>query len=93
MFILSQDKDTIFTLCDRGLFKGTIYSKDIYINGRYYGANIYGKTLFSKCLLGTYEEDEPEMVISEIYTLLKAGEKYYTMPAPSIDLEDLGVAL
>mgnify|MGYP001305485274 FL=1 len=93
MFIKGQDSDVIFSLTDKGLFPGTIYTDDIYINGKFYGTNIYGKRLFKTYLLGTYEEDEGEQIVNEIYTLMRAGAKYYSMPAPSIDLEDLGVAL
>jgi len=93
MFILSQDRDTIFTLQDKGLFKGHLYAEDIEIDGHYYGTNIYGTTLFKTYFLGTYEEGEAEQVIAEIYRLLKAGEKYYSMPVPSLDLEDMGVSL
>lgn len=91
MFILSQDRDTIFTLQDKGLFKGHIYANDIEIDGHYYGTNIYGTTLFKTYFLGTYEEGEAEQVIAEIYRLLKAGAKCYSMPDPSMDLEDMGV--
>lgn len=93
MFIKSQDGDLIFTLQNKGPFHGTIYTKDIYIRGKYYGTNIYGKRLFKTYLLGTYEENEGEMVINEIFTLLKAGVKYYSMPTPTLDLEDLEVIL
>jgi len=30
---------------------------------------------------------------AEIYRLLKAGAKCYSMPDPSMDLEDMGVAM
>ena len=93
MFIQGQDKDIIFPLTDKGLLKGTVYTKDIYVNEKYYGANVYGKTLFQKHLLGTYEEGEAEQVIAEIYALLKAGAATYSMPVPAMDLEDLGVSL
>lgn len=93
MFIKSQDSDVIFSLNDKGLFPGTIYTEDIYVDGKFYGTNVYGRRLFREFLLGTYEEDEGEQVISEIYTLMKAGVKYYAMPAPTLDIEDLGVIL
>lgn len=91
MFIKSQNEDVIFSLTDKGFLKGNVYAEDIYVNGKFYGTNIYGRKLFKKYLLGTYEEDEGEMVINEIFTMLKARTKYYTMPAPTMDLEDLGV--
>jgi len=93
MFIQGQDKNIIFTLTDKGLLKGTVYTEDVYINGKFYGTNVYGKNLFKAYLLGTYEEDEAEQVVSEIYTLLKARAKFYSMPNPSLDLEDLGVEI
>jgi len=93
MFILSQDKDTIFTLSDKGLFKSAIYTEDVYVNGKYYGSNIYGKGLFKEYLLGTYDCDEVEQIMSEIFTLLKAGAEFYSMPAPTLEPEDLGVSI
>ena len=93
MFIQGQDKNVIFTLSDKGLFGGVIYTKDIYIKKKYWGSNIYGRNFFKKYLLGTYEGDEAEQVASEIYALLKSGQEFYSMPNPSIELEDLGVGL
>jgi len=93
MYIVGQDRNVIFTLTDKGLLKGTLYTEDIYVNGKYYGSNVYGKNLLRTYLLGTYEEDEAEQVIEEIYRLLKAGVQFYSMPDPSMDLEDLGVSL
>ena len=93
MFIISQDRDVIFTLQDKGLLKSTIYAEDVEIDGKYYGTNIFGETLFKTYMLGTYEAGETEQVIAEIYRLLKAGAKYYSMPDPSMDLEDMGVIL
>jgi len=89
MYIKSQDGDVIFSLTD----KAVIFTEDIYISGKFYGCNIYGRKLFRRYLLGTYEEDEATQVISEIYALLKAGERFYSMPAPTFDLEDLGVSI
>ena len=91
MFIQGQDGNVIFSLSDKGLMKGTVYTKDIYNNGKFYGSNVYGKSLFQTYLLGTYEDAEAEQVISEIYKLLKAGARFYSMPAPTMDLQDLGV--
>lgn len=93
MFIQSQDKDVIFTLADKGLLKGTVYTEDIYINKTFYGTNIFGKNLFKKHLLGTYEEDEAEQIVGEVYKLLKARCKFYAMPEAAMDLEELGVEL
>lgn len=93
MYIIGQDRNIIFTLQDKGILKGTIYTEDIEINGKYYGSNIYGRNLFTTHLLGTYEEGEAEQVVTEIYRLLKAGAKHYSMPTPSMDLEDMGVTL
>lgn len=93
MYIIGQDRNVIFTLQDTGLLKGTIYTEDVEMGGRYYGTNIYGKNLLHTHLLGTYEENEAAQVIAEIYRLLKAGAKCYSMPDPSMDLEDMGVSL
>ena len=93
MFIQGQDKNVIFTLSDKGFLKGQVYTKNIYINKKYWGSNIYGRNFFKKYLLGTYEGDEAEQVTSEIYALLKSGQEFYSMPNPSIELEDLGVSL
>ena len=86
MFIKGQDDNTIFTLSDKGINKGVVYTEDIYINNKYYGSNIFGRTLFHTYLLGTYEEDESDQVVAEIYKLLKSGAQYYSMPQPSIDI-------
>jgi DNA modification methylase len=91
MYIISQDRDIIFTLQDKGLLKSTIYAEDVEIDGKYYGTNIFGTNLLKTYMLGTYEENEAAQVIAEIYRLLKAGEKYYSMPVPSLDLDDMGV--
>jgi hypothetical protein len=93
MYIQGQDKNVIFALTDKGLMKGLVYTEDVYVNGKYYGANVYGKSLLRTCLLGTYEEDEAEQVVGEIYKLLKSGAQFYAMPCPTMDLEDLGVSL
>lgn len=93
MYIINQDHNVIFTLKDKGLFPGTIYTKDIYRHNRYMGTNIYGRRFLKKYLLGTYEDGEGEMVINEIFIMLKAGERYYKMPAPSLDLEDMEMML
>lgn len=93
MFIKCQNNNIIFTLSDKGLLKGVIYTKDVYIDGKFFGINIYGQKLFKKYLLGTYEEDEAEQIVQEIYTLLKAGEQFYSMPDPVLNPEDLGVSL
>jgi len=93
MYIVGQDRNIIFTLTDKGLMKGLVYTEDIYVNGQFYGCNIYGKNLLRTYLLGTYEEDEAEQVIEEIYRLLKVGVQFYSMPAPALDPEDLGVSL
>lgn len=93
MYIISQDKNVIFPLIDKGLLKGTVYAEDIYIDEKFYGTNIYGRRLFRDYLLGSYEAGEAEQIITEIYRLMKAGEKFYSMPAPTMDLEDLGVIL
>lgn len=94
MYILSQDRDTIFSLSDKGLFKGMIYAECIYNEEEQFrGCNIYGKTLFKTVLLGTYEIEEADQIISEIYRLLKAGEQFYSMPGVYIDLEELGVSI
>lgn len=93
MYILGQDKDVIFTISDKGPLKGRIYTQDKIIRNKYYGTNVYGKTLFRRYLLGTYEPEEAEQIIGEIYTLLKAGERFYVMPEPSIDIKDWGVEL
>ncbi len=89
MYIQGQDKDIIFTLSDKWLLS-RIYTEDKIIRNKYYGTNIYGKALFRKHLLGTYESDEAEQIVNEIYTLLKAGKKFYAMPDPTIDPEDWG---
>jgi len=89
MYIKSQDGDVIFSLTD----KAVIFTEDIYINGKFYGCNIYGRKLFRRYLLGTYEEDEATQVISEIFALLKAGVQYYSMPAPTMDISELGVSI
>jgi len=93
MYIKSQDGNVIFTLSDKGLFKGTVFTRDIYIKGKYYGSNIYGRRLFKKYFLGTFEEGEGEQVINEIYALLKAGAKFYSMPEAYLEPEDMGVIL
>ena len=86
MYIQCKDKDIIFTLSDKWLLS-RIYTEDKIIT------NIYGKALFRKHLLGTYEPEEADQIVAEIYTLLKAGKKFYAMPEPSIDPEDWGVEL
>ena len=91
MYILGQDSNIIFTL-DKGLFRGIIHTRDIYVQGKFYGSNIYGKKFFRRYLLGTYENDEAEQIVREIYNLLKSGQKFYSMPAPTIDI-DLGVSI
>ena len=45
MFIHSQDKDIIFPLTDKGLLKGTVYTKDIYIGDKYYGIRTNSATM------------------------------------------------
>lgn len=80
MYIQSQDKDTIFTLSDKGILKGCVFTKDHYIDGQFYGTNIYGKTLLKTVLLGTYEPEEAEQIVKEIYRLLRKGMKFYVMP-------------
>lgn len=86
MKILSQDKDLIFNFNSFS----KIYAQDKYINGRYYGTNIFGKSLFKKHLLGTYEDGEAQLVVTEIYKLLKANSKvFYTMPEVALDLTEL----
>jgi hypothetical protein len=90
MYIISQDRNMIFTLTDKGLLKSTVYAEDIEIDGEYYGTNIFGSNLLRTNLLGTYEEGEAEQIIAEIYRLLKAGAMCYSMPTPSMDLEDMG---
>lgn len=94
MYIVSQDRDTIFTLTDKGLFKGLIYTDFVYNeDDEFRGCNIYGKSLFKTVLLGTYDTEEAEQIIAEIYKLLKAGEQFYSMPEVYIELEDMGVTL
>lgn len=93
MYIQGQDRDIIFTISDKGPLKGRIYTEDKIIKDKFYGTNVFGKTLFKKHLLGTYETEEAEQIVAEIYTLLKAGKKFYAMPEPSIDPEDWGVEL
>jgi hypothetical protein len=93
MYIISQDRDIIFTLQDKGLLKSTIYAEDVEIDGKYYGTNIFGTNLLKTYMLGTYEENETAQIVAEIYRLLKAGAKCYSMPAPSMDLEDIGVTM
>jgi hypothetical protein len=91
MIIKSQDSDTLFPLTDKGF--GTIYLEDVYVNGRFYGSNIYGRRFFKSYLLGTYEENEAEMVIDEIFTMLKMGAEHYVMPQPTLELDQMGVEL
>ena len=91
MLILSQDRDEIFTLSDKGLFKGHIYIKVKYFQDILMGWNVIGCRLFKETLLGTYEEQDAQQVVQEIFKLIKSGAKHYTMPEPVIDLDDLGV--
>lgn len=94
MYIVSQDRDSIFTLTDKGLFKGMLYAECIYDEeNEFRGCNIYGKSLFKTVLLGTYEIEEADQIVGEIYRLLKAGEQLYSMPLVYMDLQDLGVEI
>jgi len=88
MIILNQDHDEIFTLSDKGfLFRGRIYVRAQYFQGRLMGWNIIGEKLTRKTLLGTYDyEDEARQIVEEIYKLAKARKGFYAMPEPSIDL-------
>lgn len=93
MTILSQDKDEIFTLSDKGLFKGQIYVRVQYFQNQLMGWNVIGKRLRRETILGTYDEQDAQQVVHEIYKLLRVGEKYYSMPEAALDLDELGVEL
>jgi len=93
MTILNQDRDEIFTLTDKGLLKSNIYIKVAYFQGQLMGYNIIGKRLFKEKILGTYDESEAQQIIQEIYKLMRYGVSYYSMPNPTLDLEELGVNL
>jgi len=90
MYIMNQDRDEIFTLNDKSLFKGRIHVEDRYFNGQLMGWNVIGKRLLKKTLLGTYDtEDDARQIIQEIYRMLKIGIAHYSMPEPALGLEDL----
>lgn len=85
MHILSQDRDVIFNF---NRFS-RIYAQDKYFKGKYYGTNIFGRSLFKKHLLGTYEDGEAQQVVTEIYQLLRIGQRHYKMPDVALDLSEL----
>lgn len=89
MIIQTQDRDTIFTLTDKGLYS-RIYVKEVSWKGTLIAFNVMGKTLFKETVLGTYDEDtDAEQVVKEIYRMLKLGVKFYSMPELGIEQEEL----
>jgi hypothetical protein len=88
MYIVPQDRDGLFTLTDKGLFKGEIFIRVQYFQGQLMGWNVIGKRLFKETLLGTYDEQDAQQVLQEIYRMLKLKVYMYSMPEAAMDIED-----
>lgn len=93
MQILSQDQDLIFNYSGVSFIyiKNKYHHSDNYKRNIYMGANIIAWSFKGgKVLLGTYDDDgEARQIMREIFNLNRGGIKFYTMPAPALDLSDL----